>query len=208
MCTECQQDLPILPHGCQRCAIFLPASQNSDLTCADCLSQAPPFNVLHALYPYQPPITELIIKLKFKHELSYAKALGGLLVQKIQTDWYAHKPLPDVIIPVPLHSRRLQERGFNQALEMARPLAKALNLPIDRHHTQRIKHTAAQSKLPATQRKNNMTGAFIATKDYTGVTIAVIDDVVTTGNTIREFCSVLNKHGAKSIDVWCCARRG
>ena len=103
---------------------FYPAIADEDARiCGACLKNPPPFDLTHALFPYQPPIMQLIIALKFQHQLSYAQALGEWLTQAIQQGWYRHQPLPDLIIPVPLHPRRLRERGFNQALEIARPIA-------------------------------------------------------------------------------------
>lgn len=210
ICIPCQQELPILSHACRRCAQFLHATESLDLICGACLKGPTPFDFTHALFPYQPPIMQLIIQLKFQHQLSHAKAFGELLTQKIQQEWYRNRPLPDLIIPVPLHPMRLKERGFNQALEIARPIAKTLVIPIDIHGVKRIKHTAAHSGLSsAADRKLNIENAFAATYcNFSDLSIAVIDDVITTGHTIREFCRVLKQHGAKRIDVWCCARRG
>ncbi|MBX3709848.1 MAG: ComF family protein [Gammaproteobacteria bacterium] len=208
ICIKCRRELPILPHCCQQCGLFLPMLPNISLKCGACLARSPSFNLTYALFPYEPPIIQLITKLKFQQQLYYAKALGELLAEQIEMVWYANKPLPDLIIPVPLHPHRLRERGFNQTLEIIRPAAKKYRLPIDIHGIKRIKHTKAQSGLAASERKRNMTNAFQASRDYTNLTIAVIDDVITTGCTITEFCNILKQQGAKHIDVWCCARRG
>src|SRR5262249_26862055 len=135
-----------------------------------------------------------------------AKALGFLLVQKIQAVWYINSPLPQLIVPIPLHCARLRERGFNQALEIAKPIARSFNLPIDKT-PQRTKYTQAQSGLSAQARKQNVDYAFSFSRMYTGLSIAVIDDVVTTGHTVREFCKTLKQNGAEHITIWCCARR-
>jgi len=211
ICIRCQQNLPILPNCCQQCARFLPVVINTvintPLTCGACLNNPPPFDRTYALFPYEPPITQLVINLKFQHQFSVAKAMGDLFIQKLQV-WYANQPLPDLIIPIPLHPKRLRERGYNQALEIARPIANTFAIPIDYHSAKRIKHTFAQSSLVAADRKQNMENAFKISGDYSGLTIAVIDDVITTGHTITECCKALKQHGAKHIDVWCCARRG
>lgn len=130
------------------------------------------------------------------------------MTDAIKNHWYADQPLPDLIIPIPLHSQRLHERGFNQALEIARPIAKNLAIPIDYQGIKRIKHTLAQSGLSAKARKQNISQAFAAFRDYSGLSIAVIDDVVTTSHTMMEFCRVLKNQGAAHITVWCCARNG
>lgn len=205
LCTACLNDLPSLTHACPRCANPLPDS-HTPLICGQCLKQPPPFDVTHALYFYKLPITQLILKLKFNHALLHAHILGHLLTKKICAEWYLNKPLPSMIIPVPLHPDRLKERGFNQALEIARPVAKHLALPLNYHIGQRIKHTAAQAILPARQRQKNIKNAFTVTHNLSGQHIAIIDDVITTGHTIREFASALKSAGAQQIDVWCCAR--
>ena len=202
LCVDCQKELPILPHHCPRCAQFLtiPAA------CGKCLTTPPPFDCTYVLFPYQSPIAQLITELKFNGELSQATVLGRLLLQKIAQDWYRDKLLPELIIPVPLHPQRLRERGFNQAIEIAKPIAKTLRIPLDRYGVVRIKHTAAQSSLAAKKRQQNIRQAFLATQNYPDKHIAVLDDVITTGNTVRELSTVLKKQGAKRIDIWCIAR--
>lgn len=206
LCQPCQQSLPILSHACPQCAQFLPSSSESFL-CGACLAYPPPFDNTYALFPYKAPIIQLIIQLKFRHQLSIAQTLGSLMAQAIETTWYKNKPLPDLIIPMPLHKTRLKERGFNQALEIGRPIAKAHALRLDIKGIERRKATAAQSGLSAQDRKKNISQAFAARRSYAGLSVAVLDDVITTGHTMTEFCKILKQNGAKSIDVWCCARR-
>lgn len=204
ICISCQASLPILSHCCIQCAQILP--ENTSYTkCGICLKNTQPFRQTYALFPYQTPIIQLIKGLKFNHQLCYGLALSELLIQNVLHKWYQNKPLPDQIIPVPLHPKRLQERGFNQALEIARPLADFI--PIDFTGVKRIKNTQPQTYLSALERKKNMAHAFISTRDYSGLSIAIIDDVITTGQTILELCQILKKSGAAHIDVWCCARR-
>ena len=207
ICIACQKDLPILAYPCPQCAQNLPMSAKKRLKCGACLSNPPPFDCTFALFPYLAPVVKLITDLKFHHQLSHAKLLGDLMTEKIHTDWYTNGCLPEVILPIPLHAKRLKERGFNQALEIANPIAKSLSIPLDRHGVVRIKHTAAQSSLHAAERKLNMAQAFELRHDYRGKHIAVLDDVITTGHTMIEFCRLLKSHGARKIDVWCCARR-
>ena len=207
ICSPCRNDLTILSHGCQICAQFLASSQREDLICGACLKNKPPFDRVCALFPYEPPAANFIIKLKFQHDLCMATLLGKLLSERIQTTWYQAKPLPDLIIPVPLHAHRLRERGFNQALEIAKIIGKTLAIPVDCRGTARIKETAAQSGLSAQKRKQNMMNAFIAHRDYADLTLAVVDDVMTTGHTITAFCQLLKQQQAKKIDIWCAARR-
>lgn len=206
LCPPCHASLPILTHKCHICA--QPLSFVSDtVLCGRCLKQPPPFDLVHALCAYEPPITHLIVALKFQGKLSYAQTLGELLAEKIGQAWYPSQLLPDVIVPVPLHAKRLRERGFNQALEIARPVAKRLHLPITLHGITRIKHTMPQSHLTANKREQNIARAFAVTHDFKGLTVAVLDDVMTTGHTMIEFCKAIKRNGANNIHVWCCARR-
>ena len=210
ICSACQDDLPILSHHCYQCAQFLHQTDDSRLICGTCQKNPPPFERTYTLFPYQPPIIRLIIHLKFQQQLSFASFFSELFIKKMRETWYVNQPLPDLIIPMPLHDDRLRERGFNQALEIAKPIAKAFAIPLDIRSIKRIKPTAAQSGLSAKQRKQNIAHAFSANpkQSYANLSVAVMDDVITTGYTMVEFCKVLKQHGAKTIDVWCCARRG
>lgn len=205
ICENCLDDLPFLTFTCHRCAKPL-LQNNPNLICSDCLSQPPPFNRTFALFYYQPPITKLIMNLKFGQSLVNARILGELLAEKIQFNWYKGKPLPEVLIPIPLHHQRLKERGFNQAVEIARPVAKKLDLPIELFICQRIKNTAPQARLPAHQREQNIQDAFRVLGKLDFQHVAILDDVMTTGFTVKQFSSILRRGGIKQIDVWCCAR--
>jgi ComF family protein len=204
LCLPCQQELPSLPQHCRRCAQILTSDAHS--TCGSCLADPPPFERTYALYPYDPIIAQFIVKLKFQHALSHARVLGEILANHIKTDWYASQSLPDLIIPTPLHSKRLAERGFNQALEIARPLGQRLKIPVDYQGLTRIRHTSAQSGLTAAKRKQNIDGAFSANPSLHGKFIALVDDVVTTGATINACAEALKRRGAWRIHIWCCAR--
>lgn len=226
LCAYCQQNLPSLSHYCQICGNILPAYPTTSLlgtyradakpinqyqetpqlvTCGACLHRPPPYDRTYTLFAYEQPIIKLITGLKFHGQLSYASILGHLLAKKIQSLWYRDQLLPACILPVPLHPLRLRERGFNQALEIARPISKICRIPIDYHGIQRTKHTTPQHRLPATTRYLNIQHAFCKIKNYQGQHIAVLDDVITTGHTITECCKVLKQAGARRIDIWCCA---
>ncbi len=207
--------IAILPSECEHklclCAAYKQERssrpfQRELLVCGQCLQKTPPFDATHALYSYQQPLIKLILELKFNQALVNARLLGEQLAAAVLQVWYKTKPLPNLIIPIPLHPTRLKERGFNQALEIARPIANMLKLPIDTTHCHRSKSTAPQATLLATERRKNVKGAFSVTENFTGQHVAVIDDVITTGSTVTEFCKVLKQHGVQKIDVWCCAR--
>lgn len=176
------------------------------LVCGSCLNAPPPFDYTHVLFPYLSPIAQCIIKLKFQHQLIYAKAMADLFIEQIET-WYLNKNRPNCLIPIPLHPTRLQDRGFNQALEIAKPIARHYKMQLDYRGTKRIKPTLTQTRLNASLRQKNMQDAFITTKDWHGINIAVLDDVMTTGATLHAFCKLLKERGASQIHVWCVARR-
>lgn len=204
ICLPCYQSFPVLSHCCYRCAKELPSGQ---ALCGGCLINPPPYFLTHALFPYDYPVGEMIIQLKFRHQLGYALALGMLMGRKIQEQWYAGVALPDIILPVPLHVGRLKERGFNQAVEVARYVSRRTKIAVDVDGVRRVKDTAAQSKLAVGAREVNLRNAFRVEKDYGGLYVAVLDDVMTTGNTVKVLSEALLRAGARRVDVWCCARR-
>jgi ComF family protein len=201
LCLLCLNELPILPQNCLHCAKILTISEPVACT-ANLLEKGG----VYALFRYEIPITKLILELKFHEKIVNARILGELMAAAIQNHWYAHQSLPDVIIPVPLHPKRVRERGFNQALELARPIAKALGLPLDTQSCQRLKHTAAQARMKVQDRAQNMRNVFAVTGDFSGRHVAVLDDVITTGHTLNEFTRMLQAAGAARVDIWCCAR--
>lgn len=201
LCENCLNDLPKLIDACHCCA--KPLSQSN---CSYCAVNSSPFDCTYALFLYQTPITNLIMNLKFGQTLKNARILGELITESILYKWYFNKPLPQAIIPVPLHSKRLRVRGYNQSIEIARPIAKALKLPLESSLCQRVKHTAAQATLHAKERAENVKNAFHIKNTINYEYVAVIDDVITTGHTISEVCRALKTAGIKKIDVWCCAR--
>ena len=205
LCQACYQSLPSLPKHCPQCAQFI---QTNEYRCGQCLNDPPPFDRTLALFPYEAPIISFIIQLKFHGKLPIARFFCDDFIRRIKSNWYAHSPLPDLILPMPLHRARLRERGFNQALLVAKPIAKALYLPLDITGMKRIKATAAQSGLTARKRRHNIKNAFSCERDYHGLTIALLDDVVTTGSTVSECSRTLKSRGAKEVHIWCCAKRG
>ena len=203
LCIECEKSLPWLKNVCNYCAAPLDFTTQS--ACGACLKKPLPFYKLCILFSYTDIIKKLVTGLKFQQQLIYAHILGTLLAEKINSQYQSEK-LPDIIIPIPLHKNRLYERGFNQAIELARPISKKLNIPIEYKRCKRVINTTAQSKLLANQRANNMKNAFVAHQDLAYQHIALLDDVMTTGHTLIEMSRALYDVGVKRIDVWCCAR--
>lgn len=203
LCWRCQDDLPLNASACAQCALPITATDNK-MRCGHCLQRPPSFQRTIAPYIYQDAIATLIYDLKFNQQLANANILGQLFAENIEC-YYQGTALPEMIIPIPLHRRRLRQRGFNQALEICKPVSRRLNIPINPLSCQRIIDTEPQSCLNAKQRRKNLRGAF-TTDNITAKHVAVFDDVITTGSTLQEFCTCLAKAGVEQIDVWCVAR--
>jgi len=152
-------------------------------------------------FRYEEKIAEFITQLKFNKKLIFVPVLANYLINQLQGT-----QLPEVIVPVPLHKKRLKERGFNQALEISKPISRHFNIPINIGICHRLRATLPQTKLSATKRKENVKKAFILNHKPHFKHIAILDDVVTTGATVEQIAFLFRKHGVKHIDVWCCAR--
>jgi ComF family protein len=202
LCPPCETGLPSLDHACPQCAGPLPPAAGGGTVCGRCQRRPPAFASARALYRYEAPIDKLILRLKFHHELRLARLFGERLAERLSSDGER----PDLIVPVPLHRTRLRERGYNQALELARPVARHLNIGLDAHGVRRVLPTRAQSDLSLAERRRNVRRAFAATRDYTGLKVAIVDDVMTTGSTAEALARCLKKAGAKEVSVWVIAR--
>jgi len=201
LCSACAADLPRNPLCCPRCA--LPLSTPAPL-CGECLQREPPFASAFAPFLYASPLDQLMTRFKFGRDLASGRVLSQLWLDALHA---APPSLPEALLPVPLHPTRLRERGYNQALELARPLAQALGVPLCTDLLQRMRATSAQSELDAVERRRNLRGAFAVTSDTDlPAHIAVVDDVMTTGTTLRECARTLLRAGVQRVDVWALAR--
>jgi len=201
ICSSCRDDLKVAQHACRHCAI--PLVTQGDLICGDCQQTKPIFDTAYSYAAYKPPLDRLIQQFKFHQNLSVGRTLGILMARDIQQRGLDK---PDVLLPVPLHPLRLRQRGYNQALEMARPVAANLKLPLDFTSCRRQKMTTEQSGLNANSRISNIKNAFNIGANFQGKRVAIIDDVMTTGSTVNELSSQLKKAGAERVDVWVFAR--
>ena len=146
----------------------------------------------------------MITRLKFGHELMFARVLGTLLARSLQR---SGQPLPECIIPIPLHRKRLLERGFNQSAEIARHVAPRLGMRVEPRLLQRQRDTCAQSGLDAATRAQNLAQAFgINRQRPVPRRVALIDDVLTTGSTAEAAASTLKSAGCERVELWSCAR--
>lgn len=200
ICADCRLTLPTCEARCHRCALCI---SNSSLLCGSCLQNPPAFDHTIALFNYDPPIQELITHYKFYGQLSIAHFFANEWIHVFKNNPGA---LPEAIIPVPLHHKRLKERGFNQALELAKPIGKYFNIAIDTQSLIRLKNTEAQSHLSAKKRKTNLKNCFAISYPIAKKHIGIFDDVMTTGSTVHEISTLLKKAGVEKVSVFCCAR--
>lgn len=203
LCPACLGDLPRLTAPtCDQCGLSLEVTGTIPGPCGHCLQHMPAYDRVIAGFAYAQPVSQLITKLKFRGRIQLARLFGELLVQQIAT---ANTQV-QAILPVPLHPARLRQRGFNQALEIARPLARALSLPMLTNCIRRWRHTLPQSDQVASQRERNIRGAFRLTQAPAYQHVAIVDDVMTSGHTVNEIAKLLRAGGVKQIEVWCLAR--
>lgn len=198
-CGTCLAGMPPLsPAHCPCCAQPYPATTSRHL-CGTCLKRPPAFSTVHAASIYQGMAKEAVHRLKYRGQLTLAKPLGQLIGL---TFVQCGRPfLPHCIVPVPLHPRRLRQRGYNQALEIARPLARQMEIPLDLRLLQRIRQTTPQQGLPAAARRRNLRRAFTLASSAAGLKILLVDDVMTTGETVRECSRTLRAGGAAEVQV-------
>ena len=195
LCPACIGELPALPESCPQCAL----PSRAAAVCGSCINRSPHFDATLALWRYEFPCDGLVQALKYRAQL----ALAGFFARSL-----ASRPLPevDVVLPMPLHAKRLAERGFNQALEIARGLARYRGTPIEPRGVLRVKNTPPQTELPYEDRAKNVRGAFLCELDLSGASVAVLDDVMTTGATLNELARVLKRAGARRVENLVIAR--
>jgi len=205
----------VLPQSC-----FLCGDNSTDCLCRACLAELPYHKSLKSIactkvnqsaqiieiqsvFSYIYPIDKLIIAAKFNQNLAVLNLLGYLMAEHLTIE-----NRPDVLIPVPLHSKRLRERGYNQSLELAKRITKKTGIPLAYKNCKRIKETLPQTSLSAQQRQNNIVDAFqVLELKKQWRHIVLIDDVTTTGATVKELATEFLKMGVQRVDVWCCASR-
>lgn len=201
LCPGCLRALPWNLSACRSCAAPLPMPG----TCGQCLSHPPAFDAALTPLLYRPPLDWLVQGFKFNQRLAPGRLLGELLARHVERQVSA---MPELIVPVPLHPARLRERGYNQALELARPLARQFGIPLAPGLARRTRATATQSLLGAEERRRNVRGAFELIQPLTVRHVAIIDDVIATGSTVGELARLLRRAGAERIEVWAVARAG
>jgi len=199
LCVACLAELPRNDRCCTRCALPL---DTPTALCGRCIRRAPPWDAAWSPFRYEYPLDRLEARFKLAGDLA-----AGRLLSKLWIETHMPGELPHAMIPVPLHRSRLRSRGYNQALELAKPLSKSLGVPLLGDVLQRTRPTEAQTELTALARRRNVRGAFVARfKDEIPRHAAVLDDVFTTGATLAECARVLKRAGVQRVDVWALAR--
>lgn len=197
LCNFCHHDLPWIAFQCSLCARAMVAP---GLICPSCQREPPAFDAVIAPLAYAQPISQMIWRLKFGRQRYYAYRLAELFLSAVPVDH-----LPDMIIPMPMHPRRIFQRSFNQTIVLGAPIAKALGLPFHCDILQRVRHTPAQRLLTQQTRKKNLADAFALTRSVEGCHIALLDDVITTGSSAHYASLCLKTGGASRVDVWAIA---
>jgi ComF family protein len=180
----------------------MPLTIRSTAVCGECQIRPPDFDNTHVSFAYQEPIRHLIHGLKFSSRFVNARLLATLMADQLQT--IPNKP--DLLIPVPLHPQRYRQRGFNQSIVLTRHLSKILLIPTNLNNCHRIRNNIPQAELGAKQRRRNLRRTFSAQPLTDIKSVAIIDDVMTTGSTVRALATVLKHSGVDNIQIWVCAR--
>lgn len=204
LCDVCIERFARPCARCERCAIAVPPGV---AICGACTREPPPFTHAVAAVDYAPPWDDLVRRFKFDAALDLGDALAARILDAVAR---SRAERPDWLLPVPLADERLRERGYNQAWELARRVAPALACATDPHVLRRPKHTPHQLSLPPAKRAANVRGAFaveprkrLALRDRS---VALLDDVMTTGATLAEAARSVLQAGAASVQVWVLAR--
>ncbi len=207
LCNSCHYALPWLGHSCSICALPL-ADANSHF-CGQCIQKPPAFFAAKIPFRYDYPLDQMILDFKFHQDFAKGKSLSLLLVDFLR-DAYKEEPWPDAIIPVPVYWRRRFQRGFNQSEMLANDIENLLSIPVLRRIGIRHFHQQTQKDSNRKLRQSNLQNAFSINPKkrplIQGKHLALLDDVVTTGATAREFAKVLMSNGAASVVIWALAR--
>jgi ComF family protein len=205
LCADCHRALPWNVPACRHCALPLPTNLALAGVCATCEWLPPRYSAALAPLLYTGPVPTWIRQLKDHLGLVEGRTLG-LLLAAAAAGFYAGQRRPDVLIPVPLAWSRLARRGHNQALALALPLGRALGIPVQRTGVRRVRRTPPQRGLALDQRLHNLIGAFATRHSWAGLTVGLVDDVLTSGATVSELTDTLLDAGAAEVHVLCAAR--
>ena len=201
LCQACLNSLPWHQQYCPQCALPTPAGQ----LCGKCIASPPDFDSTQALFRYAYPVSGLLQQYKYADALHLAQTFAQLMHERftLPVDNQADNCL---IIPMPLHPSRLQERGFNQALEIAKSVSKLSGISLDFVCCQRVKPSPPQATLSLKERVKNVRGAFACRNSLAGKSVMIIDDVMTTGATMNALSVAIKAAGAQQVACMVVAR--
>ncbi|MCK6425206.1 MAG: ComF family protein [Burkholderiaceae bacterium] len=209
LCPACRQRFGAPRSRCRLCALELPGAAAE--ICGACIRHPMPLQASVTAWSYAYPWDGLITRFKFHGAVDLAAPLADALAESVQDAWRAGwlEP-PDLLLPVPLSPQRLRERGYNQAWELTRRLARRLHLPAHPQALQRLRERTPQAGLGRAQRLHNLAAAFVvapaARPVLAGCRVALVDDVMTTGATLSEAAATLQRAGVAQVQAWVLAR--
>ena len=206
-CPPCAEGIHFIRSPlCPRCGIPFPAAEGEDHLCGECLATERPYAVARAVGLYEKTLLKAIHLFKYRGRIGIGEVLGRIMADFAGRQW--DMTVFSLIIPVPLHRKRLRERGFNQAVILARAIAKRFSLPLNFMTLRRELFTAPQVGLGREERSANVRKAFAVRKPekIAGRRILLVDDVTTTGSTLTECASVLMQAKAEAVAVLTLAR--
>ena len=205
LCHPCRALLPRNRLACRHCALPL-AGNTEHLVCGQCLQRPPRYSRAYCAFEYAYPLAHLIRRCKYGHEVSLTRVLGHWFAAYLRSQ--QRDAWPRCFIPVPLHARRFQQRGYNQVIELGRWLEADLAIPMRTDLLERRLDTPEQAGLSRRARRRNLRRAFSVTRVELPKHVAVLDDVITTGTTVAEVTRTLLQAGVERVEVWGLARRG
>lgn len=200
ICDTCSQGFKEISHPyCSICGIPFISKAGEDHLCGKCLLKKPHYDEIRAPYLYEGPIMDAIQRIKYSGRSYIANSLGLLLGEYART-WLDNAE-EMILLPVPLHIKRMRRRGFNQSMILSKKINETLHANLDFITLERTRNTATQTGLKFKERLKNVKGAFevINNLKIRGKDIILVDDVATTGNTINECARVLKKAGCKRV---------
>ncbi len=205
ICTACLADLAQRTGGyCPRCALVFGASTDPATLCLQCRISPPPWENTYFYGPYEGRLKSLVLRFKFQAQLGLGEVLHALLHQALARGPAADH---DLVVPVPLHPRRLRHRGFNQSLELARGVSGEDSRLLESNAVTRVRDTPAQHTLPRDKRLHNLADAFLADPAYVqGRSVLLVDDILTTGATVHAASQALLQAGVTRVSLLVLAR--
>jgi len=203
ICQHCETSLALVASPCPQCGENLPPGAPVKQACERCQRHPPVFDHCVAPLVYQKDIRLLHHKFKFHRDLTAGRALAHLMARQLQK---RQEPLPEVLIPIPLHPKRMRQRGFDQTHELSKDLGRLLQLPTAPAVLERVVHTQPQSTLTSEERQRNLRNAFRLRAPLHYRHIALVDDIMTTGATLSAVASLCRQAGVQLIEVWAVSR--